>query len=856
MRTNEMRTHARLAVASVLCAASIAATSSLVQSQTVRATSGTLTGTVHVIWRDALAPLAPDDDRRIYLQDDRGGVTQLELDAATIQAAGGLRVLNGAHVTVSGSRISSPAAPAAIRVQSLQLDRAFPRQRDAVSPETQAVTSRPYAVILCKFADIATEPFTVARAQQVIGPTYPGVGDFYSEMSLGQVNLNGSQVFGWYTLPNPRSYYVVGGTADLGKLATDCTAAADADVNFPSFAGINTQFNADLDCCSWGGGWYLNLDGVSKSYPFTWMAQWAMHEAVYGHEIGHSFGFPHSSGPYGQVYDSKWDVMSNSYVYSAPTYGWIPEHTIAFHKNLAGWIPASRHFVASATSSTVLLERSGQPGNNANMLEVEIPIPGGSEFYTLETRRTIGLYDAHLPAEAVIIHHVISSYAYVVDPDNNGNVNDAGAVWVPGETFTDAAAQISVHIDSLVGNAYSVTISRGTAALAATISPLSRRDTATIGATAARLDSARLTFTGDGRDTIHWFAFKRHAWNTVTEATGVSDGWVKWSSSPTGLAVGSYVDTIDVYASHAAGSPLHLVDTLKILALPVPLTLAVSPATRHDSLNFGTATRADSATVTLSGEGASAAAWTATRSASWTTLTTAGGTGSGKVRWTRHANGLALGVYVDTITVTAAGAAGSPKRILDTLKLQEPLALALSAAKLDDSAYVGTPAGASDSATLAITGTGATTAAWAATRNATWHVLAVSSGHGSGMLHWSRDPAGLGAGLYVDTITVTVAGAVGSPKMLVDSLRILPLPSVDAAAAELLGAPTLSGFAREYLDQYGNHDGQFDLGDLLALIDHTGQALSPQLRARLATAALGSPLRAGTHPTTHPEATP
>jgi hypothetical protein len=45
-----------------------------------------------------------------------------------------------------------------------------------------------------------------------------------------------------------------------------------------------------------------------------------------------------------------------------------------------------------------------------------------------------------------------------VDPDNNGNPNDASAMWTPGETFTDAANGIEVKVTGATANGFGVTI--------------------------------------------------------------------------------------------------------------------------------------------------------------------------------------------------------------------------------------------------------------------------------------------------------------------------------------------------------------------------------------------------------------
>ena len=102
---------------------------------------------------------------------------------------------------------------------------------------------------------------------------------------------------------------------------------------------------------------------------------------------------------------------------------------------------------------------------------------------------------------------------------------------------------------------------------------------------------------------------------------------------------------------------------------PVPLTLVVAPAARTASVPVGGTAPADSATVTFTGDGAAVAPWTATKRQGWTTLTTASGNGNGKIRWSRSAAGLVAGTYVDTITITAPGATGSPARIFDTLRV-------------------------------------------------------------------------------------------------------------------------------------------------------------------------------------------
>ncbi len=137
-------------------------------------------------------------------------------------------------------------------------------------------------------------------------------------------------------------------------------------------------------------------------------------------------------------------------------------HTIAYHKDFLGWIPASRKYVPTRNGTrTITLARLAQPGSEGYLL-AQIPIGNSAtDFYTVETRLFAG-YDDEVPDEAVVIHKVDTTradrLAQVVDVDNNGDPNDEGAMWTPGETFTDRANGIQVSIDAAWSTSYRVTI--------------------------------------------------------------------------------------------------------------------------------------------------------------------------------------------------------------------------------------------------------------------------------------------------------------------------------------------------------------------------------------------------------------
>ncbi len=211
----------------------------------------------------------------------------------------------------------------------------------------------------------------------------------------------------------------------------------------------------------------MTLDGVQRTWGTTWMPPWGiLNQRVLGHEMGHAYGLPHSSGNYGLVYDSRWDVMSGggSVGPTDPTYGSLGTHTIAYHKDKLGWIPAVRKFTVAPNSCQVLTidYLSQVPPTFGTYLMAQIPI-GSSHFFTVEARKNFGYDNGRLPGQAIVIHDVLTTRrepAHVMDA-TAGNTNDAGAMWLPGEIFTDAPSGVTVAVLASTANGWSVQITKG-----------------------------------------------------------------------------------------------------------------------------------------------------------------------------------------------------------------------------------------------------------------------------------------------------------------------------------------------------------------------------------------------------------
>jgi hypothetical protein len=444
----------------------------------LRAQQAALEGWFHILWYDG--PPGSGIQGEIYvLIDNQGQEYRLQLDVKLTEPFGGVLALNRKRVKLTVEQAPGPLGQQEpMRVLSIQLG-------EGVMAGVEPIAGpQPWVNLLCKFSDVPAEPKPLSYFIDLMGNTPPGLDHYWREVSYNNINIVGSASQNWKTLPHDRAYYGATGSgtsANLTALFNDCTAIHDADVYFPNFVGINLMFNDLLDCCAWGGSRTATLDGVTKNYRVTWEPPWGYgNQGVMAHEMGHGWGWPHSSGAYGATYDSRWDVMSdlwNTCPPTDPTYGCVGQGTISYHKDLGAWIPSARKFVPPLNSvTTIEIDRLNQPGSSTNYLMARIPIPGSSQFYTVEARRFIG-YDNKVPAEAIVIHHVDATRtndAWVVDADGNldgacvipqddanCDPDDAGAQWMPGETYTDAANSIQVRVNAITATGFSVTIIYG-----------------------------------------------------------------------------------------------------------------------------------------------------------------------------------------------------------------------------------------------------------------------------------------------------------------------------------------------------------------------------------------------------------
>ncbi|WP_411833902.1 hypothetical protein [Pseudoxanthomonas mexicana] len=462
---------------------SVAGAALLLAGAVMNARAETVQGQLELAWGDPLpVPGAPRSAQlHATLLTDNG--VRLSLDAAQAKAAAGdLYALSGRRVAVSFAgtqRTMSQQRPIQAIVATDRLWQAAP-ERDAsgkVMAQAPVLGNTRWITLMCRFSDIATEQKDKAFFDSQYGNAVGQLGHYWAEVSYGKINLAGSLSYGWYALPQPRSFYVTKegdkDKANLSQLFQDCIAAADPDVDFRGATGINMMFNGDLDGYAWGGGRTATLDGERKYWSTTWNPPWSFNNlAPLAHEMGHGYGLPHSDNSDGDsdTYDNPWDVMSDAWnnAVSDPTYGSRPKHVNILQRHRLNWVDSARQLVipfANTTTRTVNLDFASLPGStNVQMLVLSLSPqadPYATVVYTVEARRPEGAYEGRLAGTAVIIHKVEKyGTAYSIDADvpPANRSNNEGSMFKVGERWGTPDDSHWISVDAATATGFRLTV--------------------------------------------------------------------------------------------------------------------------------------------------------------------------------------------------------------------------------------------------------------------------------------------------------------------------------------------------------------------------------------------------------------
>ncbi len=381
--------------------------------------------------------------------------------------------------------------------------------------------------------------------------------------------------------------------------------------------------------------------------------------------------------------------------------------------------------------------------------------------------------------------HQIALYA--MDYDNSGRseridvVDYASSLVLDSRTLNGFSAgqylvwnlqgHVTIRVTALSGNAVAsgLFFAGGPQLTPAVLSVSTNTVTLTGVANGGSSPSQGVSISNTGGGTLIWTASGTQSWLTLSAPSGTAPSTLTIGASTNLLSAGTYTDTVTVGSASATGSPQLISVTLVLTAPPI---LGVSANT----LNFtGVAGGANPSaqTLNIANNGAGVLNWTAAKTQPWLTLSATSGTGAAAVNVGASIAGLSAGTYTDTITVTASGALLSPQTVTVTLVLTSPTpSLSVSSSTASFTATAGATNPASQS--VNITNSGGGTLNWTASNTHTWLTLSASSGTAPSSLGLNVSITGLSAGTFTDTVTISAAGASGSPRTVNVTLIVSP----------------------------------------------------------------------------------
>jgi hypothetical protein len=270
---------------------------------------------------------------------------------------------------------------------------------------------------------------------------------FWEDVSYGELDLSGSEVFGWLTLDQIRSDYTV---RDSFLETWGKKAAADAGIDLSHHYGVVVFLNTHTDL--FGQPNFVAADIASNLSQIL-------------QEVGHGYGLKHSRSVANPTdYQNPFCIMSGlTFGDTNPTFqGKFGQSGPGLCSPLvfqAGWLPESRivrvstNGTSPAATELVLSPLGERNPAHPQVAMFDLTMPQAYEYF-VEYRS--GGWDRGLNQTAVVFHQLrpdkLAYYAGSIATSTgfSGGGFGGGTVTLPGGPYADPQFDLSVEVLSLL----------------------------------------------------------------------------------------------------------------------------------------------------------------------------------------------------------------------------------------------------------------------------------------------------------------------------------------------------------------------------------------------------------------------